>query len=50
MSAYRHGNTFRAHGQFLRAAAQHDNAGPPEDPAFDEAIRKQRRIDPEMWK
>ena len=37
MSAYRHGNTFRAHSQFLRAAAQHDNAGPPEDPAFDEA-------------
>ncbi len=23
---YRHGNTFRAHGQFMRAAAQYDNA------------------------
>jgi hypothetical protein len=33
---YRHGNTFRAHGQFLRAAAQHDNASPPEDPVWDE--------------
>jgi hypothetical protein len=33
---YRHGNTFRAHWQFLRAAAQHDNAGPPEDPVWDE--------------
>lgn len=37
MSAYRHGNTFRAHGQFLRAAAQHDNASPPEDPVWDES-------------
>jgi len=37
MSAYRHGNTFRAHSQFLRAAAQHDNASPPEDPAWDES-------------
>src|SRR5690606_40591778 len=36
MSAYRHGKTFRAHGQFLRAAAQHDNASPPEDPVWDE--------------
>src|SRR5690606_14019538 len=34
---YRHGNTFRAHGQFLRASANYDNASPPEDPAFDEA-------------
>jgi hypothetical protein len=33
---YRHGNTFRAHSQFLRAAAQHDNASPPEDPVWDE--------------
>jgi hypothetical protein len=33
---YRHGNTFRAHGKFLRAAAQHDNASPPEDPVWDE--------------
>lgn len=32
MSAYRHGNTFRDHEQFLRAAAQYDNASPPEDP------------------
>lgn len=36
MSAYRHGNTFRTHGQFLRAAAQHDNASPPEDAVWDE--------------
>lgn len=34
---YRHGNTHRAHGQFMRASAQHDNASPPEDPAFDES-------------
>jgi len=34
---YRHGKTFRAHGQFLRAAAQHDNASPPEDPVWDES-------------
>ena len=34
---YRHGNTFRAHSQFLRAAAQHDNASPPEDPVWDES-------------
>ena len=33
---YRHGKTFRAHGQFLRASAQHDNASPPEDPVWDE--------------
>src|SRR5690606_24287417 len=33
---YRHGNTFRAHSQCLRAAAQHDNASPPEDPVWDE--------------
>lgn len=33
---YRHGNTFRAHEQFLRAAAQYDNASPPEDPVLDE--------------
>ena len=33
---YRHGKTFRAHSQFLRAAAQHDNASPPEDPVWDE--------------
>ena len=33
---YRHGNTFRTHSQFLRAAAQHDNASPPEDPVWDE--------------
>lgn len=33
---YRHGNTHRAHGQFMRAAAQHDNASPPEDPVYDE--------------
>ena len=33
---YRHGNTFRAHSQFLRAAAQHDNASPPEDAVWDE--------------
>ena len=33
---YRHGNTFRSHGQFLRAAAKHDNASPPEDPVYDE--------------
>lgn len=33
---YRHGNTFRANGQFLRASAQYDNAGPPEDPVWDE--------------
>src|SRR5690606_14935766 len=37
MSAYRHGNTFRSHSQFLRAAAQHDNASPPEDPVWDES-------------
>lgn len=37
MSAYRHGKTFRAHGQFLRAAAQHDNASPPEGPVWDES-------------
>jgi hypothetical protein len=36
MSEYRHGKTFRAHGQFLRAAAQHDNASPPEEPVWDE--------------
>lgn len=34
---YRHGNTYRAHGQFLRAAAQHDNASPPEGPVWDES-------------
>ena len=34
---YRHGNTFRAHRQFLRAAAQYDNARPPEDPVWDES-------------
>ena len=33
---YRHGKTFRTHSQFLRAAAQHDNASPPEDPVWDE--------------
>lgn len=36
MSAYRHGNTFRAHRQFLRAAAQYDNASPQEGPVWDE--------------
>src|SRR5690606_4640614 len=36
MSAYRHGNTFRAHGQFLRASANYDNASPPEGPVWDE--------------
>ena len=35
MSEYRHGNTFRAHSQFLRAAAQHDNDSPPEDAVYD---------------
>ena len=34
---YRHGNTFRAHRQFLRASAQYDNASPPEDPVWDES-------------
>ena len=33
---YRHGKTFRAYGQFMRASAQHDNASPPEDPVWDE--------------
>ena len=33
---YRHGNTYRAHRQFLRAAAQYDNASPPEGPVWDE--------------
>src|SRR5690606_17282060 len=35
---YRHGNTFRAHSEFLRAAAQYDNASPPEDPVRDEPV------------
>lgn len=34
---YRHGNTHRAHSQFMRAAAQYDNASPPEDPVWDES-------------
>lgn len=33
---YRHGNTYRAHWQFIRAAAQYDNASPPEGPVWDE--------------
>ena len=33
---YRHGNTFRANGQFMRASAQYDNASAPEGSAFDE--------------
>ena len=34
---YRHGNTFRANGQFMRASAQDDNASAPEGSAFDES-------------
>lgn len=34
---YRHGNTYRAHSQFMRASAQYDNASPPECPEFDES-------------
>ena len=29
--AYRHGNTYAAHSQFHAAAANYDNASPPED-------------------
>lgn len=34
---YRHGNTHRAHSQFMRASSQYDNASPPEGPEFDES-------------
>ena len=45
MSAYRHGNTFRAHGQFLRAAAQHDNDYPYDDAAEAAADARDEAID-----
>ena len=33
---YHHGNAYRAHSQFMRASAQHDNASQPEDSVWDE--------------